>query len=176
MKSTSQAQPKPEEKQVKKARQVSKKPPGPYKEDQLKANVILKVYMTTGESETFTQAFKHYKAGRKISKSEYAKEQIFRASNPIASSSKKEGTSGQPDQLPVMQYHLNKLDHLGRQLSQINNNLNQSTKRLHQFKLWSQLGDEFKSQEPLIDDLKALTQQVKQLYTQLETTYGHLAD
>lgn len=158
-----------------KSRAASKKQPGPYKEEHLKAAVILKVYMTVGESEQFARDFKHHQTGRKISKSDYAKQQIFRPAQSVKGHNKVSSPDPQERQ-SLLQFHLNKLEALGRQFAQINNNLNQSNKRLHEFKLWSQLGDEFKLQQPLIDELKLLTQQTHQLYTQLENNYEHFAE
>lgn len=146
----------------------------PTKVDSLKATIVLKVYLTPTEAQRVNSLYQQQTTGKRTTKSEFAKNRIF---TPLLPQGRPTHASSKPDRglLKLMsQIQLNKLDSLLTQLRPIGINLNQSTRRLHQYHLQAHVEKEAKLHGRLLEQIAELIGRIEVLYDEVENTFNHV--
>lgn len=146
----------------------------PTKEDSLKATIVLKVYLTPTEAQQVNNLYQQQTTGKRSTKSEFAKNRIF---TPVLTPGRPTHASSKRDRQVVKlmsQIQLNKLDSLLTQLRPIGINLNQSTRRLHQYHLQAHVEKEARLHGQLLKQIAVLIDRIEALYDEVETTFNHV--
>lgn len=146
----------------------------PTKEDSLKATIVLKVYLTPTEAQQVNNLYQQQTTGKRSTKSEFAKNRIF---TPLLTPGRPTHASSKRDRQVIKlmsQIQLNKLDSLLTQLRPIGINLNQSTRRLHQYHLQAHIEKEARLHGRLLEQIAVLIDRIKALYDEVENTFNHV--